>query len=186
MHNHTSTTFWEWFLKQIIFKERLTLPNLGVFSLQYRYEEYEIDFKATGSFKKALQLSQHLELDQSLYFTGDRHPSISVKKWGPIIRRTNNVGNLSLHRRLIWDFAQETELTLDDSANICSTEINRMTAELLKNKTVSLLPEWHMKREIDAKIQWQNEKGTPTYSNLITSTIDSEKIYAHLVRYNIE
>lgn len=186
MDNHTSTTFWEWFLKQIIFKERLTLPNLGVFSLQYRYEKYEIDFKATGAFKKALQLSQHSELDQSLYFTGDRHPVFSVKKWGPIITRTSNVSNLSLHRRLIWDFAEKKCLTLEESANICSTEINRMTVELLKNKTVSLLPEWHMKREIDAKKQGQDHNSTSICSHLIASTIDSEKIYVHLVDYNIE
>lgn len=185
MDNDISTTFWTWLIGYIVLKERVTLPNFGVFSLQYK-NNYYIHFKATGSFKKALRLNQISELGEVLYFTGDRHPATSVKKWGPIIKGTKDLSNLSLHRRLIWDFAQETRLTLEDSANICSTEINRMTTELLKNNTVSLLPEWHMRRHIKSKKQQKDNESTSIYSHQITSTVDSDKISVHFVRYNIK
>ena len=170
--------FWSWMIEYVADQERIVLPNLGVFTLKQKYNFF-IHFKPTGKFRQALKDGYK----PGMYFTGDKDPKASTETWGPIIKKQGTTDNLSLHRRLIWEYAQVSGVELSEAANIIGRAINTMTRDLLERGRTTLTPRWNLSiKYVYSKSRWSHYM----QHCVIITDMTTEGIASTISTHNIE
>ncbi|MBM76556.1 MAG: hypothetical protein CMK59_14205 [Proteobacteria bacterium] len=153
-----SNEFWSWFVRKVCSKQRITLPNVGTFSVVFSKQKSILDicemwgndcptinavtiprkvyvrFRPTGNLKLSIKNSSQ----PKRCYTGDRDPVVSAARWGPYVRKTKNTSNLSQHRKLIWWYHQENQISLIQAAKIVGTQLQFMGKELSLQGRVNL------------------------------------------------
>ena len=157
-----SNNFWLWFVDKICSKQRITLPNVGTFSVVFTEQKkiqlidtrsiltanqddgewtqtvdhvtetvlprkIYIRFRTTGNLKKSvLEYLQEPSKVSKRCYTGDRNPVVSAFRWSKYVSNTNDISNLSQHRRLIWWYSQENNISVQRAAQIISSELQKV------------------------------------------------------------
>ena len=92
-----------------------------------------IRFRPTGRFrsdlKKLIILGERPEMHSHQYrWGGDRNPKMAVLTWGVKVK---DPSKLSLHRRLIWSYHQDKQVSLSEAASQVSFSLNHFATSLM-------------------------------------------------------
>jgi hypothetical protein len=157
-----SSDFWMWFVRKICSMQRITLPNVGTFSIVFAkkksiqiistrkilvanqddgewtetvpdvnrttiHRKVYIRFRPTGNLKLSIkELLQNASHQPIRCYTGDSNPVISSIRWGKYIAKTQNISNLSQHRRLIWWYHQDKKISIPAAAQRVGSQLQMM------------------------------------------------------------
>ena len=196
-----SNDFWNWFVRKICREQKITLPNVGTFSVVFSgQKQYTISkgrsinhvtqkskvyirFRPTGQLKASIKdFIQNKPYTQRCY-TGDRNPVHAVFRWGPFIQKSQDLGNLSQHRRLIWHFHKDSGLRLHTAARIVGENLQSLGDHLSKKGFLTIGNDLHI-HIVRGKKNSRKKKNNPNRWRLRFS-IDQNFIIQALSDINI-
>lgn len=157
-----SNDFWNWFIRKLCQEQRITLPNVGTFSIVFSGQKnytiirgssinhvtqksrVYVRFRPTGQLKASVKDFVQNKPYTQRYYTGDRNPELAVFRWGPFIQKSQDLSNLSQHRRLIWFFHKDSGIRLHTAARIVGENLQNIGDHLSKRGFVKISNDLHI------------------------------------------